>query len=258
MQKDIILILNASEGILQIVVGQRQEDKSSLLLCHQEWDCPKNCTERLSPLIKEIFKKLDLPLSRIYRIASLTGAGSFTGIRLCLATSSALSRALKTEQVAIDFLHALAYNAPIQIGNKIRVISHAKRNLVHLADFIVKNDSFLEQIDKTSLTSPEFAFSDSTIDYILGSGVEKYKENLKDSIKIKHLLPIYTNRLNPSILLDLANNASPSDKDLEAEYVRSCDALDNLEHISQKLGNSHEDSLALFNTLTKDKTIHKI
>ncbi len=258
MCKDILLILNASEGILQIVVGQYVENSLPKLLCHQEWDCPKNGTERLSPLIQEIFTSLNIPLARIKRIASLTGAGSFTGIRLCLATSSALSRVLEAEQVSIDFLTALAYNAPTKANNTIRVITHAKRNLVHCADFICNEKNIPCQKAKTSLISPEIAFNDSNIDYILGSGVEKYKESLADKIYTKHLLASYTNILNPHVLLQLAQEASISDTDLEAEYVRTCDAVDNLEHISQKLGNDTEESFNLYNKIVKDKNIYTV
>ncbi len=258
MDKDIILILNASEGILQIVVGQYIENNKPKLLCHQEWDCPKNGTERLSPLIQDIFQKLDIPLARIKRIASIIGAGSFTGIRLCLATSSALSRVLEAEQVSIDFLTALAYNAPTKANSKIRVITHAKRNLVHCADFICNEKNFPCQIANTSLVSPEIAFSDNTIDYILGSGVEKYKEGLADKISVKNLLPSYANALNPHVLLQLAKEARVSEKDLDAEYVRSCDALDNLEHIAEKLGNDSQESFNLYNKLVEDKSVHNV
>ncbi len=257
-----ILILNASEGILQILVGYENDSKT--ILAHQEWNCPQNSTEKLTPLIKEIYKKLELPLQSISKIACVVGAGSFTGIRLCLTTAQALARVLssnekKVMQVSIDFLEALAYNAPLSENIHVRVITHAKRNLVHSADFIYENLKF-QQIENTKLVSPNEAFEElleKNIPYfLLGSGVEKISHDEVSQIhstpaKMVQVMDLSKNLLNPRVLLDLANNSIPVSCDLNPEYVRSCDAVDNLEHISKKLGNNPEEAFKQYYNFVK-------
>ncbi len=240
--KDITLVLNASEGSLQIVLA-----KNNVILAHQEWDCPKNATEKLTPLIKDIFQKLDLPLSSISKIASVIGAGSFTGIRLCQQTSAALARIFNAEQVAIDFLHALAFNAPTSKGTHTRVITHAKKNLVHCADFITNDENIPTQISKTVLIEPSKTLEQSVtykVDYILGSGLNKIREYEAQSDIV--FMPENANILNPRVLLFLANYNQASNKDIAPEYVRTCDAVDNLEYISTKLGNSPEAAFSKY------------
>ncbi len=255
--KNINLILNASEGILQIVVGEISEEGNKVLV-NQEWDCPQNSTEKLTPLIKDIFQKLDIPLNSIARIACVIGAGSFTGIRLSLCTAAGLSRIIQAKQVAIDFLQALAFNAPTQENTYTCVITHAKRNLVHCAEFISNEKNIPIQISPTRLIEPENLLNEikSSVqlperipDFILGSGVFKYshiftQESIKTCIMSKH-----ANILNPFVLLDLSQNLEVSEKDISPEYVRACDAVDNLNHISKKLGNNTTAAFNLYNTL---------
>ncbi len=248
-EKNITLILNASEGILQIIVAREKT-----LLAHQEWDCPKNATEKLTLLIKDIFQKLDLPLNSIEKIASVVGAGSFTGIRLCQQTSAALARVFNAKQVAIDFLHALAFNAPTKQNTHTRVITHAKKNLVHCADFIANEENIPVQISKTVLIEPLKALAENAtnnqVNYILGSGLNKIREKENESAIV--FLPEIANNLNPLVLILLANYNQASNKDIEPEYVRSCDAVDNLEYISQKLGNNPDAALNKYQEIIKN------
>lgn len=225
------LVLNASEGVLQIVVGSQAK-----LLAHQEWDCPKNSTEKLVPLLDEIFKKLDLSFSSLTRIACVVGAGSFTGIRLSLVTAAALARVHNIKQVPIDFLHALSYNAPTNKGTHTRVITHAKKNLVHCADFISDSNNIPVQQGKTLLLEPKDIFYAPLPHYLLGSGTAKLESIEKNENCI--ILAPSANILNPQVLLGLANSLPVEVKDIKAEYVRTCDAVDNLKHISQQLGNN--------------------
>lgn len=81
------LILNAAEGALQMVVT---EDET--LLCAQEWRRPERATEILAPALRHICAALDLRLADFRRLACVRGPGSFTGIRLVLATAAALRR----------------------------------------------------------------------------------------------------------------------------------------------------------------------
>ncbi len=235
------LVLNASEGILQVVIGQ-----GSTVLVHQEWDCPQKSTEKLTPLLKGIFSELGKNLSEIGRIACVIGAGSFTGIRLTLATSSALARITGAKQVGIDFLQALAFNAPTVKGTHTRVITHAKKNLVHSADFICSEDRIPLQVSTTELLSPDEVLKEPAPNFLLGSGTLKISSETDTSTCI---LSTSANILNPRVLLNLANTLPDADGDINPDYVRSCDAVDNLEHISKKLGNDVSAAFKMYHKI---------
>lgn len=67
-------------------------------------------SETLMPLIKELFDKSNLSLKDINLIVSDIGPGSFTGIRIGVATCKAFSDSLNIPCIGISSLEVLAYN----------------------------------------------------------------------------------------------------------------------------------------------------
>jgi tRNA threonylcarbamoyladenosine biosynthesis protein TsaB len=64
--------------------------------------------------IQQLCKKMNMQLQELDAISVLIGPGSYTGIRIGLATAKGLSYALKKPLIAIDTLTALAYTAQKQ------------------------------------------------------------------------------------------------------------------------------------------------
>ena len=62
------------------------------------------------PLIKELFDKSNLSLKDINLIVSDIGPGSFTGIRIGVATCKAFSDSLNIPCIGVSSLEVLAYN----------------------------------------------------------------------------------------------------------------------------------------------------
>lgn len=129
------LILNAAEGVLQIVVT---EDEA--ILCAQEWYRSERATEILAPALAELATSLGIRWSDLRRIACVRGPGSFTGIRLTLATAAALRRCGRAQLAGLDYMQALATTAVMRrgmlYGGHVWVLTHARRNLVHCQPFI--------------------------------------------------------------------------------------------------------------------------
>ena len=71
---------------------------------------PRHAT-RLLPLITEVMERLDTGWDSIDRIAVGVGPGTFTGLRIGIATAKALGRAADIPLVGVSTLHALALNA---------------------------------------------------------------------------------------------------------------------------------------------------
>lgn len=67
-------------------------------------------SETLMPLIKELFDKSNLSLKDINLIVSDIGPGSFTGIRIGVATCKAFSDSLNIPCIGVSSLEILAYN----------------------------------------------------------------------------------------------------------------------------------------------------
>ena len=67
-------------------------------------------SETLMPLIKELFEKSNLSLKDINLLVSDIGPGSFTGIRIGVATCKAFADSMNIPCVGISSLEVLAYN----------------------------------------------------------------------------------------------------------------------------------------------------
>ena len=152
-----LLALNAAEGLLQIVIARWEPDGVWTRLCAQSWHAPSQGAELLAPALADAFARLHITPRDIGRTAAVRGPGSFTGLRLVLATASGLARATDALCAGLDYLPLLAINAlhaavPRQqkepfdasIGQKtylalppqrLWVLTHARRNLIHAQEF---------------------------------------------------------------------------------------------------------------------------
>lgn len=226
------LVLNACEGALQIVVTNDEKP-----LCFQEWFQPQKATEILAPALQEIFTRLGIEARVFRRIGCFAGPGSFTGIRLVLATAAAMRRATSAKLARLDYLQALATSAVIRAGalfpERIIVVTHARRDLVHFQKF----RSYGPQIpalplDEARLMPPEEAFSQikSGKCLVAGSGLIRNAEifNPGNATATVFLPGLVSPDL--AALCLLARHGDYFPEDVAPKYVRGCDAVKNLEN----------------------------
>jgi tRNA threonylcarbamoyladenosine biosynthesis protein TsaB len=96
-------------------------------------DSEKRHTELLLPTIKKALRRLRLSLAEIDYFAVGLGPGSFTGLRIGLATIKGFSAALSKPVIGLPTLDLLADNALSAGGKIICPVIDAKRNLVFTA-----------------------------------------------------------------------------------------------------------------------------
>lgn len=90
-------------------------------------------SEKLMPLIDELLKACNTSLSDINLIACDVGPGSFTGIRIGVATVKALAEVKQIPIASCSSLEALSYN--VQNAEYICSILDARNNQVYAAIF---------------------------------------------------------------------------------------------------------------------------
>ena len=99
-------------------------------------------SQTLMPMIEKLFKDNNMDLDDIDVIGCSRGPGSFTGIRIGIATAKAFSDAKNIPLIGIDSLEALAYSVVIEKENtdcEILAMINAKNNNVYAATYIVNN-----------------------------------------------------------------------------------------------------------------------
>jgi tRNA threonylcarbamoyladenosine biosynthesis protein TsaB len=73
---------------------------------------------RLLPMAHDLLTRAQLPWKAIDRVAVGTGPGTFTGLRIGVATARALAQSLGVPVVAVSSLRALAVQARPQAGDR--------------------------------------------------------------------------------------------------------------------------------------------
>ena len=250
------LIMNASEGRIQFVLEQEGS-----LACAQEWSAPSKGTELLTPALADAFQRLGIMPSDISRIACVAGPGSFTGLRLALTTAAAFRRATGAAVAPLNALQALAGSVPFGLlfpacETHIRVITHARRGLVHGQDFLCAPGSALPSpVDEPAMWEIPAACGGERPDIMLGSGVARNQPQLEglfgDSAPL--FLPALTHPTAQALLdLTLAlPDGAWGHKDLDPLYLRPCDAVDNLASIAAKRGQAPEEAYAQLDKLLR-------
>ena len=143
-------------------------------------------SETLMPIIKNVFENLNLVLEDIDLIVCDKGPGSFTGIRIGVATAKAFSDSLNKKAIGISSLEALAYN--VKNDGIICSLIDAKNNNVYVSvfekidnNYILRRDFSVENI--LELLN-EFADVDYNITFV-GDGAIAYKDQILSALSSK-------------------------------------------------------------------------
>lgn len=169
-----ILSIDTSSDICSVAV---LEDNTVLKELHI--DDIKTHSEKLMPLIKNIFDECNLKLDNIDLIACSKGPGSFTGIRIGIATVKAFADSKNIQAIGISSLDGLAYN--IENEALTCALIDAKNNNVYLGLFenhILKNEYKAISIDEAlAILKSET----SSITFV-GNGAVLYKDKILEKL----------------------------------------------------------------------------
>lgn len=248
------LVINTAEGELQLVLARgetRLEEAASL-----DISAPSRGVETLAPALRGMLEEQGIRARAIRRVACVRGPGSFTGLRLGLASACGLSRGCGALLAGLDYLPLLASTARENAGcgedEALWCLLHARRGQVILQGF---------RSDLTPLAPPRavsvaraaavIAASDAG-GVLLGSGLERNREAfaaLENRFRL-FLFPGGRPLLSRKALLDAAATAPYSADPIAPFYLRACDAEENLADIARRLGRDPEQSLRDLAALT--------
>lgn len=134
-------------------------------------------SENLMPLIKEILEKNDLRLSEIGLISVVVGPGSFTGIRIGIATVKALAEVNQIKIAAVTSLETLAENIE---GDFVKIaLIDARNDQVYCGIFDKENILLEEYIaDSIDCAIKQIKKYSNKKIMVSGNGIEKHKDLL--------------------------------------------------------------------------------
>lgn len=193
-------------------------------------------SEKLMPIIKQILEETNLSLKDINLLVCDKGPGSFTGIRIGVATVKAFTDSLQIPTIGISSLESLAYN--IKEEGLICSLIDAKNSNVYFSLYEFKNNAYklienylsdsisnileiLKKYDKeitfvgdgaivnkeaiiNTISKSKFSTSNDLSSYSLGlAGLDSYKRN-----KFEDVLPLYLKKPQAERMLEEKNNAN--------------------------------------------------
>lgn len=134
-----ILAIDTSSSVCSVAI--LEDDK---LIDKNELDDGRTHSENLMPLLDELLKRNSIDIKEVELIACTVGPGSFTGIRIGVASIKPIAEVLNIKVASIMSLEALARN----VENKETIVSliDARNNQVYCGIFDKEYNSKEEYI----------------------------------------------------------------------------------------------------------------
>ena len=188
----------------------------------------KTHSERIMPQIENMLNAADIKIDDIDAFAVSVGPGSFTGVRIGVATAKGFAQSLNKPCIKVSALHGLCENVSFFSG-LICPILDARRNQVYNAIFESKNGQIkrlcADRALSVSALMAELKESNKDIMFV-GDGVPVFRETLTKELEEKAFfapLPLMFNQAASvaAVGIDEYKNGNFTDySELVPEYIR--------------------------------------
>lgn len=194
-----ILAVDTSSKNCSVAIVEVDENNNFNVLAFENSDDEKTHSQKLMPIIDNVFKSTNLSLKDMDLLACCVGPGSFTGIRIGIATMKAFADVTNIKTVSVTSLESLSYN--IENSEIIIPIIDCKNGNVYSAMF----DSSYKQIGENIADNIENSINiyktyikNNKVTFV-GDGSVLYKDLLTS--KLSNELIFSNNNIQSSISL---------------------------------------------------------
>lgn len=210
-----ILLLDTSGPVCGVAVASDGD------LVYESWMNNKMThSQKIMPMVDAALRMLDLDITEIDAYAAVTGPGSFTGVRIGVATVKGLAEARQKPCVEVDALEALARNAGAFTGTVCPILD-ARAGQVYGAAF--RAPTFERLLPDQALKLEEFLSGLESCGgpyLFVGDGIKAHRAGIEAKLGADALFaaPDYA-QLRPGCAIMLAVEK------LAAGDVKTADAL---------------------------------
>lgn len=201
----------------------------------------KTHSQKMMPQVEEMFRLSEIDPTEIDAFAAAVGPGSFTGVRIGVATVKAMAQAMDKPCIAVSTLEALAYSSKFFEGI-VSPILDARRNQVYNALFAAGKSGLRRLCDDRALALSELLSELKATDedvLFAGDGVLTYKEEIQNELGNRaYFAPRITNMNLAGAVAELgAERYAIGDtvhyRELVPQYVRLSQAERDIQNIGQ-------------------------
>ena len=172
-----VLGLDTSSNATSIAVIEDNK-----LICEYTINTKTTHSQKLMPMIENMLKISEVNVNDMDMIAICQGPGSFTGLRIGMATAKALSHVNNLPIVGVNSLELLAGNMDLS-DKKICSILDAQRTQVYMGQYKFENNKLVEikSVDVVEIDELLEELKSSNEEWILvGEAVYKYEDKIKE------------------------------------------------------------------------------
>ena len=190
----LLLLLETATTMCSVALS-----KNGKILAIKEINNGYTHAENITVFITDVCEKAQIKLPEIAAIAISKGPGSYTGLRIGVATAKGLCYALNKPLIAINTLEAMAYGQLPKDENALYCpMIDARRMEVYCALLDAKNN-FVKQTSAEIISENSFSeFLHEQKIYFFGDGAAKCKQTLshhKNAIFIEDIFPSAQNMI---------------------------------------------------------------
>jgi tRNA threonylcarbamoyladenosine biosynthesis protein TsaB len=135
-------------------------------------------SEILVPTIKDMLDNLSWKIQDIELVCVGLGPGSFTGLRIAIATAKGFAAVLKNKVIGVPTMDAMAMNFPPE-EKRVAPLLDARKEKVYSCIYDRKVESLARVTDYMLITIDELLDSLTEEVVFYGNGTVKYEEKLK-------------------------------------------------------------------------------
>ncbi|WP_418585599.1 tRNA (adenosine(37)-N6)-threonylcarbamoyltransferase complex dimerization subunit type 1 TsaB [Intestinibacter sp.] len=212
------------------------------LICEYTINTKKTHSQKLMPMIENMLGLSDLNVREIDAIAVCEGPGSFTGLRIGMATAKAIAHVNDIPVIGVNSLEALAANMNL-CDKKICSILDAQRNQVYTGRYQYEGTKLVEikEIGIQQIDEILEELAQSGEQWILvGEAVYKYEDKIREISNIE--IPAASNNVTKAgSLCSVAKVKFDEGKDIfdcytvNPLYIRKSQAEEQYEEKQRKL-----------------------
>ncbi|MBN2260103.1 MAG: tRNA (adenosine(37)-N6)-threonylcarbamoyltransferase complex dimerization subunit type 1 TsaB [Clostridiales bacterium] len=193
-------------------------------------------SEKLMVIVDQLFSNLNLKLDDIDGIAVTIGPGSFTGVRIGMATALGLAKAKNISLAGISTIEGLAYNNKNYRGI-ICPIQDARRNQIYTGFFKFEGDNLVRLSPDMAISIAEFVEKANTYEediLLAGPDANKFIEEIKLKCDREVTVSPFNLSLPRASSIAYLSMTKEFGKNITPNYVRKSQAETSYEEIHGK------------------------
>ncbi|MCD8316194.1 MAG: tRNA (adenosine(37)-N6)-threonylcarbamoyltransferase complex dimerization subunit type 1 TsaB, partial [Eggerthellaceae bacterium] len=181
--------LDTSNEVIAAGLGRLDDNsKAAIPVASKSVEAFRASNTKLLSTIDEVLKEAKVQKDELSCVVIGRGPGSFTGVRIALATAKGIASALEISLVGVSTIEAVAWQAQMAgYRGTLLVITDAMRKEVNYATFGLKDYGIrrldVDRVEKAEIIALQYVHN-SEKPYLTGDGLKKYLDLFGEADKI--------------------------------------------------------------------------